>query len=57
MNHQLSTEKIRKFAKALDDAIEKRDIEEIASYFSNDCAIELLGIKLSGQEGLNKAIN
>lgn len=41
-----SSEQIRKYAKALDDAIEKRDIEEITSYFCDDCEIELSGIKL-----------
>ena len=56
MEQKTSPEKIRKLAKALDDAIEKRDIEEIASYFSDDCEIELLGINLVGKEGLGKAI-
>lgn len=57
MEQQLSTENILKQAKALDDAIEKRDIEELVSYFSDNCEIELLGIKLSRKEGLRKAIN
>ena len=57
MANQLSTENILKQAKALDDAIEKRDTEELISYFSDNCEIELLGIKLSGKEGLKKAIN
>jgi len=50
-------DEIRNNAKALDDAIEKHNIEEILSYFSDDCEIELLGIKLRGKNGLNKAIN
>ena len=57
MEEQLYAENILKYAKALDDAIEKHDIEELISYFSNNCEIELLGIKLSGKEGLNKAIS
>ena len=53
----LNPEKIRELAKALDDAIEIRKTEEITSYFSESCEIELLGIKLGGKEGLRKAIN
>jgi len=56
MDKQLSAVKIRKLAKALDDAIEKHDTEELVSYFSDDCVIELPGIKLSGKDGLRKAI-
>ena len=56
MEQRLSVDKIRKYAKALDDAIEKQDIEEITSYFSDNCEIELPGIKLTGKEGLGKAI-
>jgi ketosteroid isomerase-like protein len=56
MEKQLSPEKIRKLAKALDDAIESRNTEDIISYFSDSCEFELLGIKLSGKEGLRKAI-
>ena len=56
MESKLSTAQIRKYAKALDDAIEKQSIEEIVSYFSDDCEIELLGIRLTGKEGLRKAI-
>ena len=56
MDSKLDSEKIRKYAKELDDAIEKRDIEKIVGYFSEKCEIELLGIKLTGHEGLRKAI-
>jgi ketosteroid isomerase-like protein len=56
MEQRLSPEEIRKLAKALDDAIESRNNEEVITYFSDDCEIELLGIKLAGQEGLRKAI-
>ena len=57
MEQKLITESILKYAKALDDAIEKRDMEEIVSYFSDNCEIQLLGIKLTGKEGLRKAIH
>jgi ketosteroid isomerase-like protein len=56
MEPQLSPEKIRKLAKALDDAIESRNNEEVISYFSDNCEIELPGIKLSGKQGLRKAV-
>ena len=56
MNIMQSETQIQKYAKALDDAIEKQNIEEIVSCFSEDCEIELLGIKLAGKEGLRKAI-
>ena len=56
MEQQLSAEQIRKLARRLDDAIESRSDEEIMSYFSDNCEIELPGIKLSGKEGMRKAI-
>jgi ketosteroid isomerase-like protein len=55
MSRKQSPEKIRKYAKALDDAIEGRNIEEVESYFCDDCEIEVLGVKLTGKEGLRKA--
>ena len=48
---------IRKYAKALDDAIEGGNIEEVMSYFCDDCEVELLGVKLNGREGLRKAFD
>jgi hypothetical protein len=56
MGNGLSNEKIRELAKALDDAIEKHDIEELVSCFSEACEIQLPGIRLNGHEGLRKAI-
>ena len=57
METELNAGDIRKQAKALDDSIEKRDIAQIASYFSDNCEVELLGIKLLGKDGLLKAVN
>jgi len=57
MGHEQSEKEIRRYAKALDDAIEGGDIDEVMSYFSDDCEIELLGVKLSGKEGLRKAFD
>jgi hypothetical protein len=56
MSSTLDEEKIRTLAKALDDAVEKHNIEELVSYFSEKCEIEFLGIKLTGHEGLKKAL-
>ena len=54
MERQLNAKQIRQIAKALDDAIEKQNIAEILSYFSDSCEIEMLGIRLNGKEGLKK---
>ena len=56
METSLNSEKIRELAKALDDAIEKHNVQELLSYFSEECEIHLPGITLSGHEGLKKAI-
>jgi ketosteroid isomerase-like protein len=57
VSRKQNPEEIRKYAKAFDDAIEGGDIEEVLSYFCDDCEIELLGIKLTGKEGLRKAFD
>ena len=56
MEQKLVTEQILKYARALDDAIEQRDIEGVVSCFSDGCEIELPGVKLTGKEGLRKSI-
>jgi ketosteroid isomerase-like protein len=50
-------DKIRQAAADLDNAIENKDVERIMSGFSDDCEIELLGIRLTGKEGLKKWID
>lgn len=57
MDNDISTEKIRLLAKALDDAIEKQNVVKIVSYFSEECEIQLPGVILTGHEGLKKAIS
>jgi len=47
---------IRRVAMGLDEAIERRDIDGIISCFSENCEIELLGVKLAGKNGLRKAV-
>jgi hypothetical protein len=56
METDQNDEKIRKLAKALDNAIEKRNIRELMSYFSEECEIKLPGVTLYGRGGLEKAI-
>lgn len=50
----LSPDKIREVAKKLDDALERRDIEFVVACFSEDCEIELLGVRLRGRGGVRK---
>jgi ketosteroid isomerase-like protein len=57
VSREQSEKEICKYAKALDDAIEGRNIEEVMSYFCDDCEVEFLGIKLTGKEGLRKAFD
>ena len=54
MEHTQSSEAILKTALNLDKAIETRNIEAVLSKFSVDCEIEILGIKLSGRNGVKK---
>ena len=54
MKSQQSRRAILKMAKQLDDAIENRDVDFIISCFAMDCEIELLGVKLRGQDGVRR---
>jgi ketosteroid isomerase-like protein len=54
LEHAQSSEAILKTALNLDKAIESRNIEAVLSKFSVDCEIELLGIKLTGRDGVKK---
>jgi hypothetical protein len=56
METNMNSEKIRYLARALDDDIEKHDIEKLVLYFSDECQIQLPGITLTGHKGLRKAI-
>jgi ketosteroid isomerase-like protein len=55
VSREQSPREIRKRAKMLDDAIEEGNIEKVVSYFCDNCEIELLGVKLTGKDGLRKA--
>jgi ketosteroid isomerase-like protein len=50
-------EKICQTAAELDNAIENKDIDGIMSGFSDDCEIQLLGIRLTGKDGLKKWVD
>jgi ketosteroid isomerase-like protein len=54
VNREQRQKQIRGYAKSFDDAIERRDMNQVMSYFCDDSEIELLGIKLTGKEGLRK---
>jgi hypothetical protein len=54
LEHTQSSKSILNTALSLDKAIEKRNIQTVLSKFSEDCEIELLGIKLSGKIGVRK---
>ena len=57
MTSNQSSIRIRKAAKALDDAVEKHDTEFVLSCFLDDCEIEIFGIVLKGKDHLKKALN
>ena len=54
MSIEQSPERIREIAMALDDALDAKNTEEIVSFFADDCEIKLLGVKLSGKDGVQK---
>lgn len=43
---------IRQAAARLDEALEAGDIDRVVACFSDDCAIELLGVRLRGHNGV-----
>ncbi len=57
MNNSYSSEELRKVAMAFDKALESKNLNAILEGFSDECEIELLGIKLSGKEGARKWFN
>jgi hypothetical protein len=57
LNSDISTEKIKKVAMKFDETIEQKDREKIPLFFTKDCEIELLGLKLFGEEGIERWIN
>lgn len=47
-------ERIREVAMDLDNAIEEGNIDEIVTFFAEDCEIELMGVKLVGKDGARR---
>jgi ketosteroid isomerase-like protein len=54
MQENQSAENIRKLSLDLDKALENKNVELALSSFSDDCEIELLGIKLTGKAGVRR---
>ena len=52
----MDEQKIKKEAKALDDALEKGITEDILPFFADDCDIEIFGTTLHGKQSLHKAL-
>jgi ketosteroid isomerase-like protein len=57
MDASQSSEQIRKAAMALDNALERKDLQTVSEKFADDCEIELLTVKLLGKEGVTKWFN
>ena len=57
MKTKQSSDKISQAAKALDSAIEIRNIDGILACFANDCEIEILRQLLVGKEGVKKWVD
>ncbi|MFW6151105.1 MAG: nuclear transport factor 2 family protein [Chloroflexota bacterium] len=54
MSGEQGSEEVRQAAMELDAALEERDTERVVACFSEDCEIELLGVRLAGCEGVRK---
>jgi uncharacterized protein (TIGR02246 family) len=52
-----SSEEIRRVAMDFDKALESKDLQAVMDKFTDDCEIELLGVKLSGREGAEKWVS
>jgi ketosteroid isomerase-like protein len=51
------SDEIKKHAQDLDEAIEKRDIDAVMDFFSDDCEIRMIGLTLKGKAGLKRALS
>jgi ketosteroid isomerase-like protein len=45
---------IRQAASELDEALEAGDIDRVVACFSEDCTVELLGVRLDGRDGVRR---
>ncbi|MGB5167118.1 MAG: nuclear transport factor 2 family protein [Acidimicrobiia bacterium] len=49
-----SESSIRRAASELDQALEAGDRDRVAACFSDDCSVELLGVRLHGRDGVRR---
>ena len=56
MDTNISVKKIEEVAMEFDKTIEQKDKEKIPLFFTKDCEIELLGLKISGEDGIKRWI-
>ena len=54
MTQKQDEDRIREVAMDFDNAIESKNIDQMVSFFADDCEIELMGIKLSGKDGARR---
>lgn len=45
---------IRRAGSILDEALEAADLDRVVACFSDDCTVELLGVRLHGHEGVRR---
>ena len=57
MNEYQDNDKILKLAEDLDNDLELQDVDKLIPYFSEDCEIEIFGIKMKGKNELKKWLN
>ena len=57
MNEDQIKNKILKLAEELDNDLELQDIDKLIPYFSQDCEIEIFGLKIKGKEKLKDWLN
>ena len=57
MSEYQDKERIIKIAEELDNDLELQDVNKLIPYFSEDCEIELFGLKLLGRQNLKIWLN
>ncbi len=57
MNEDQNKDKILKLAEELDNDLELQDTDKLIPYFSQDCEIEIFGLKIKGKEKLKDWLN
>ena len=57
MGNVHSSKEIRRVAMALDNALERKNLQAVMEKFTDDCEIKILSVKLVGKEGVKKWFN